>query len=64
MNMAIGGAIALEFSADYIKNEDGSATITGNYSNTTPITDGVREGCPPRTEITTCNLTLTKYREK
>jgi hypothetical protein len=64
MSITIGGGLALEFEADYIRNEDGGATITGNYSNTTPITDGIKEGCPPKTETTTCTLNLSKRPKK
>ena len=64
VDIAIGGGFALEFSADYIRNKDGSATITGSYSKSIPITGGVPEGCPPRTETTTCTLSLSKRRGK
>ena len=64
MDMAIGGAVTLEFTADYIRNKDGSATITGNYNKTTPITRGLREGCPSKEETITCTLNLTKRRKQ
>jgi len=59
-DLEIGGGVALEFTADYVRNKDGSATITGNYNKTTPIPGGQREGCPPREETITCTLNLSK----
>ena len=60
MDLAIGGGVALDFTVDYIRKKDGSATITGNYSKTTPKTGGLREGCPPKEETITCTLNLSK----
>lgn len=60
LDMLIGGGVALEFTADYIRNKDGSASITGNYIKTTPITGGRKEGCPPEEEKITCTLNLSK----
>jgi hypothetical protein len=64
LDMAIGGGVALDFTADYVRNKDGSATITGNYSKITPIEGGKREGCPPRIETITCTLNLSKRAKK
>ena len=59
-DLDIGGGVALEFTADYIRKKDGSATIAGHFSKTTPITGGSRGGCPPKEETITCTLNLSK----
>lgn len=63
-DLEIGGGVALEFTADYVRYKDGSASITGNYNKTTPITGGLREGCPPKEETITCTLNLSKRPKK
>ena len=64
LDLPIGGGVALEYTADYTRNKDGSAKITGYYSKTTPITGGLREGCPPKEETITCTLNLSKRPKK